>query len=121
VSEDRRLRRGDIWLFEPDPAVGREQSGVRPGVIVSIDLLNQGPRDVLIMVPLTGTSRPSEDFPFHVKVDPAQSGLGKVSYAMCEQVRVVSRDRVYGRQPRGAVSDQVMAEIEDGLRILLGL
>jgi mRNA interferase MazF len=121
VSDERQLRRGDIWLFEPDPVVGREQSGVRPGVVVSIDIINLGPREIVVLVPITGQQRPSDSFPFHVRIDSEMSGLTQVSFAMCEQVRVVSHDRVYGRHRRGTIEETAMLRIEDSLRIILGL
>jgi mRNA interferase MazF len=113
--------RGEIWLFEPDPTVGREQSGIRPGVIVSIDEINQGPRNLVVAVPLTTQERPGADFPYHVRLAPEVTGLNRVSYAMCEQVRAVATDRVYGSRPRGRVDRFALLEIEDRLRIILDL
>jgi mRNA interferase MazF len=113
--------RGEIWLFSPDPVVGREQSGVRPGLIVSTDEINHGPRQLMIMIPITTQQRPSADYPYHVELSPQVSGLPRTSYAMCEQVRAVSANRVYGRNSRGRVDPATLQEIEDALRIILGL
>ena len=45
--------RGEIWEVEPQPAVGREQAGHRPALIVSDNALNSGPRGLVIVIPVT--------------------------------------------------------------------
>jgi mRNA interferase MazF len=114
-------RRGEIWLFKPDPVVGREQAGIRPGVIVSVDELNESDRGLVVIVPLTTRIRDESLYPLHVAIPAQASGLGHTSVAMCEQVRSVSSSRVYGRRPRGFVPDEQMNIIEASLRELLGL
>jgi mRNA interferase MazF len=95
--------------------------GIRPGVIVSSDHFNLGDRELVVIVPLSTSQRSSELFPMHVELTPEMSGLRVASYAMCEQIRSVSMDRVYGRRPRGEVNQLAMLAIEHRLRILLDL
>ena len=54
--------RGEIWLADLAPTRGREQSGLRPVLILSIDDFNEGPADLVIVVPKTDcrTARPSQ-------------------------------------------------------------
>jgi mRNA-degrading endonuclease toxin of MazEF toxin-antitoxin module len=47
-------------------------------------------------------------------------GVREESFAMTDQVRAVSRDRLVG-DPWGRVSPGVIAAIEERLRLLLGL
>jgi mRNA-degrading endonuclease toxin of MazEF toxin-antitoxin module len=47
-------------------------------------------------------------------------GVREESFAMTDQVRAVSRDRLVG-DPWGRVSTGVIAAIEERLRLLLGL
>lgn len=117
----RLLRRGEIWLFEPDPAIGHEQMGVRPGVIISSDFFNDGDRELRVIVPLTTRRRVRDLYPYHVELEPEVTGLQLTSYAMCEQIRTVSTHRVYGCRPRGEVSHPGMMAIENRLRNLLDL
>jgi hypothetical protein len=35
--------RGDVWTVNFDPVVGHEQGGVRPALIVSVNVMNQSP------------------------------------------------------------------------------
>jgi mRNA interferase MazF len=108
--------RGEVWMIDFNPTRGHEQAGKRPALVVSIDQLNHGPAQLVIVLPITGRSR---GIPTHVQIDPPQGGLRKQSFALCEAVRSVSSDRL-ARQ-LGAVSPATMIAVEDRLRILLGL
>jgi mRNA interferase MazF len=108
--------RGEVWLVNLAPTRGREQAGTRPAVVVSDDILNAGPAEIVIVLPVTTTCR---DIPLHVKVLPAKGGLRAVSFIMCDQIRTISKDRLTKRL--GAVGGQTLAQIEDRLRVLLDL
>ena len=103
---------GEIWLADLNPVRGREQRGRRPVLVVSPDRLNRGP--LLIAVPFTRTARGT---PFHVPVEPPEGGLRDVSYAMCEQVRTLSRERL--SRPWGEVSTSTMGEVARRLHLLM--
>ena len=79
-----RPHRGDVWLIDFGDPVGREQAGIRPAVVVSADLLNDGPAGVVVVVPLTTAAR---GLPSHVEISAEQSGLDEVSYAKGEDVK----------------------------------
>ena len=108
--------RGDIWLAHLNPTRVHEQAGRRPVLIVSEDLLNQGPAGLVIALPVTSTMRP---IPTHVPVKPPEGGLRSHSAILCEAVRSISTERLVARW--GAVSPRTMGEVEDRLRILLRL
>ena len=109
-------RRGQVWLIDFGEPVGREQSGRRPAVVVSADLLNDSRAGVAIVVPLTTTHR---DLPSHIQIDKSRSGLDEVSYAKCEDVKSISEQRLIAQL--GAVEEQVMFQIARALRFLLEL
>ena len=108
--------RGDIWDVSFDPTVGHEQAGARPALIVSVDLFNEGPAELVVAIPLTRTQRKVR---WHVAVFPPEGGLAGGSFIQCENVRSVSRRRL--KRLRGRVSEETMAQVEDRLRILMGL
>jgi mRNA interferase MazF len=54
-----------------------------------------------------------------VPVEAGEGGLKTRSFIKCEAIRSISTERLRGRW--GSVSPNTMAEIEDRLRILLGL
>lgn len=108
--------RKDVWLVDLEPVRGHEQGRQRSCVIVSDDLFNHGPAGLVVVVPLTTRER---GIPLHVGVDPPDGGLRRRSFIKCEDVRSISVERLHSRW--GAISDLVMQEVEDRLRILLHL
>ena len=109
-------KRGEVWMLNLDPTVGHEQSGTRPSVIISDDTFNNGPADLVILVPVTSQMKRIRT---HVEVLAPEGGLTRTSYIKCEDVRSVSKKRLIQRL--GAVSVDTLHEIEDRLRILMGL
>jgi mRNA interferase MazF len=108
--------RGEIWFANLSPTRGREQRGARPVLIVSADPLNQGPAELVIVVPLTTTDR---RVPVHVRIDPPNGGVREPSFAMCEAVRSISKERLERRF--GMVDADSMRLVDDRLRIVLDL
>ena len=49
--------RGEVWDLNFDPTLGHEQAGTRPALILSVDLFNEGPADLVVVVPLTRSAR----------------------------------------------------------------
>lgn len=80
---------GSVVWVRPDAAVGREQAGRRPAVVVAgVDYLDTV--DTLaIVVPVTTVDR---SWPNHVPLE--EVGLDRPSWAMTEQVRTISRERI---------------------------
>ena len=86
-------------------------------LIVSADRFNQGRSHLVVAVPFTTRRR---GLPVHVEVRPPDGGLRDTSFAMCEQVRSLTVDRL-GPQPFGRVSWAVLDSVEHRLRLLLSL
>ena len=110
------IRRGDVWWIDLDPTRGHEQAGRRPALVLSVDQLNRSAAGLMMVVPITRTARGVRS---HVEIAPPDAGLRETSFAMCEALRSVSRERLSRRL--GTVSPHVLAQVEDRLRILLGL
>jgi mRNA interferase MazF len=85
-------------------------------LVISVDPFNQSRADLVVVVPITSTLR---NIPFHVVVQPPEGGLANRSALLCEAVRSISKDRLIARW--GSVSPATMAEVEDRLRVLMGL
>lgn len=109
-------RRSEVWLVDFGEPVGREQSGRRPALVVSADLLNESRAGVLVVVPITTSYR---GLPSHIEIDHGSSGLDEVSYAKCEDVKSISERRLISRL--GTASDDVMFRAARTLRFLLDL
>ena len=108
--------RGEVWDLNLDPTIGHEQAGSRPALIFSVDIFNEGPADLVVVIPITRTERKVR---WHVPIKPPEGGLVVESFIQCENVRSVSKRRV--KRLRGRVSENTMQQVEDRVRILLGL
>jgi mRNA interferase MazF len=109
-------RRGEIWLADLNPTRAREQSGRRPVLLLSVDAFNAGPADLVIVLPLTSTQRA---IPLHVKISKGDGGVRNNSAILCEAIRPISKERLISKW--GTLSSRATAEVEDRIRILLGL
>jgi mRNA interferase MazF len=105
---------GDVYWADPDPTRGSEQAKSRPFVIVSIDQLNRAPLNLSLAAPLTRT-----DFanPLHLEVVPPEGGLRERSFAMPEQVRAISHERLVRRL--GRLRPATIEELLRRCRLLL--
>jgi mRNA interferase MazF len=95
-----------------DPTVGHEQQGTRPALVVSSADYLASVRGLVIVLPITSVDR---SWPHHVALDATNSGLTKPSFAMTEQPRTISLERVSGRRG-GVVGDAVIEEVDQWLR-----
>lgn len=109
-------KRGEIYTADPDPVVGHEQGGRRPFLVVSINPMNRAAAELVIAVPLTTTNRRNE---LHVRLDPPEGGLSRVSFATPEMVRVLSTLRL--KQRLGRASPDTVESVVKRLGILIGL
>ncbi len=108
--------RGEIWLVDQNPVKGHEQAGKRPVLVISVNLFNQGPAELAVVLPVTTQNK---HIPLHVRIDPPDGGMEKISFIKCEDIRSLSSTRLLTRL--GAVSPAIMTLVEDRLRILLNL
>jgi len=112
--------RGEIWYADLEPVRGHEQGGPkRPVLIVSVDAFNAGPSTIIFIVPITRTQR---NIPCHVEILPAESGLPKRSFILCDHARSISKSRLdQARGCCGKIQEQKMNKVEYWLRRILGL
>jgi mRNA interferase MazF len=115
------MRRGEVRMVDLDPVRGAEANKLRPAVIVSNDAANSAAaklgRGVLTVVPVT--SNVDRIYPFQVLLPAGAGGLSQDSKAQAEQVRSLDAERI-GEQ-LGRLSDQLIASLDDALRLHLVL
>ena len=109
-----RPEQGDIYWADPDPTRGSEQAKSRPFAIVSIEQLNQAPLAISLAVPLTRTDFGSS---LHLEVAAAEGGLKERSFAMPEQLRTISHERLDRRL--GTLRPKTLEELLKRCRLLL--
>lgn len=108
--------RGEVWLVGLDRTLGREQAGTRPALVISEDLFNQGHADLVIVIPITSKDKGIRS---HVAISSSEGGLSMQSFAKCEDIRSISKQRL--RKRLGVVSEQTIEAVEEKLRMLMGL
>jgi mRNA interferase MazF len=110
-----------VRLTDLEPIRGSEADKRRPAVIVSNDRANLSAartgRGVVTVLPVT--SSVARVYPFQALLPAGRTGLRVDSKAQAEQVRSVSIERI--GPVLGRVPADVMAEIDDALRLHLGL
>ena len=115
------MSRGELWWVDFDPSVGNEVGKRRPALIVGRDALSTAalshPGGTVTVVPVT--SSVSKVYPFQVLVPGGTGGLTKDSKAQAEQIRTVSVTRLVDRI--GKVPERVCREVDNAIRIYLGL
>jgi mRNA interferase MazF len=107
-------QQGDVYWADPDPTRGREQAKSRPFVIVSVDQLNQTSLGLSLGVPLTRTDFGSA---LHLAIPAAEGGLREDGFAMPEQLRAISHERLSRRL--GSLRPKTLDELLKRCRILL--
>ncbi|MDF9408826.1 type II toxin-antitoxin system PemK/MazF family toxin [Pelotomaculum isophthalicicum JI] len=114
--DGKQPTRGEVWFIDLNPVRGHEQAGKRPALIVSVDLFNNGPAGLVVVLPITTKGK---GIPFHTEIFPPEGGLKEKSFIKCEDIRSISKERLISQV--GKVSSLTMAAVEDRVRILLNL
>ena len=106
---------GQIVWVDVDVALGREQGGRRPHVILCSEDYLELVDALFIAAPLTTTNR---EWPNHVRAV-GETGLKSESWIMTEQVRTLSRQRIFGAA--GQVSPLCLMRARDWIGEFIGL
>lgn len=111
-----KVKRGDIYFADLSPVVGSEQGGIRPVVVVQNDVGNRYSPTVIVAAITSQTNK--SRLPTHVRVS-THTDLPKNSVVLMEQIRTIDKRRL--RERVGHFDSDVMARIDQALRISLGL
>jgi mRNA interferase MazF len=115
-----KLQRGMVIDVNLDPAKGSETWKIRPCVIVTNNTYNDGV-PVIQVVPLTVWSERKARIISNVEIVPSSNiGLTKKTVADCLQTRPIEH-RARLVKVRGELEDEIMAKIDDALKIVFGL
>ena len=112
------VERGQVWSADLGEPEGSEPGYNRPVLIVQSDAFNRS-RLHTVMAVVLSTNHRLLDAPGNVLIPAKASGLRKDSVANVSQVITV--DREFLREVIGRVRGQFLEDIENGLRLVLGL
>lgn len=112
----RRIRRGDIFTVDFEPARGSEQGKRRPALVIQNDVGNRfSPTTIVAAI----TSGENDRFPVNVDIKAPEGGLGSHSVVLLNQILTIDTARL-GRY-WGRVSLSTMARVDEAIKISLGL
>lgn len=106
------VKRGEIYYILPSPAVGHEQAGKRPAIIISNNLGNiYSPVVEIIFI----TTKCKKSLPTHVVIYSSK----RKSIALCEQVTTIDKSRILNYI--GKVTEDELEKINQAIKISLGM
>ncbi len=111
------VKRGDIFYADLSPVIGSEQGGVRPVLVIQNDIGNKYSPTIIIAA-ITSQINTAK-LPTHIEINAPEYGLPKDSVVLLEQVRTIDKKRL--REKIGRFSDEMMAKVDECLKISLGL
>ena len=111
------LTPGDVVELDLGVPAGSEAGLRRPALVVTAGRILRGAPNVVQVVPLTRTIRPSST---EVVIEPdAGNGLSEASSAQCQHLRSVATTRIHQRV--GNVGPVALAEVRETLGLLLDI
>ena len=111
------IKRGDMFYADLSPVVGSEQGGVRPVLIIQNDLGNKySPTTIVACLSSKTATKANIPTPYHL---PEIDGLRYRSMVLCEQIRVIDKNRLMRKLAKLSKSD--MYAINVRLRISLDM
>lgn len=113
------LLRGDIYLVNLDPIIGKEIGKSRPAVIIQNDIGNKF-SPVTIIAPISSVKEITKPLPIMIFIEKGEGGLKQESYVDCGQIRTVDKDKRLLTK-LGTLNKTKMCEIEKALKISLSL
>ena len=117
MSSMQKVRRGDVVRVRLDPTEGSEQRGERPALVISPAIINEH-SPVILLAAIT-SKKTDRVYPFEALIEPPEGGLTQRSKALLMHMRSVDKRRLTGHL--GTVSDVVMREVEEAIKIATGL
>ena len=112
------MRRGEIWWADLPKPVGSEPGYTRPVLIIQTNWLNNTSIDTTVVATFTTNLRLA-NMPGNVFVDHALSPLPWDSVVNASQLTTVDKSELTERV--GELPDALMADVENGIRLVLGL
>ena len=112
------MRRGEVWWTDFGLPFGSEPGYRRPAIVVQADPMNESNLGTVLLVPLTRTLEWA-GAPGNVLCRPKDTGLKRASVANLSQLTVADGRRLLERA--GIVPGSLMRQIEDGMKLVLGM
>ena len=113
------LLRGDIYLVNLDPIVGKEIGKARPAVVIQNDIGNKF-SPVTIIAPICSVKEITKPLPIMIFLEKGEGGLKEESYVDCGQIRTIDKNKRLITK-FGTFDKTKMLEVDKALKISLSL
>lgn len=111
-----QIKRGDVFYADLNPAIGSEQGGIRPVLIIQNNVGNQFSPTVLI-APITSKVSKKVNLPTHCKIQGEFLELDSI--VLLEQIRTIDKKRL--EKYIGRVDIKQMNSFGKAIKISTGL
>jgi mRNA interferase MazF len=112
------VRRGEIWWGSLPEPTGSGPGFRRPLLIVSANSFNDSRISTIIAAVITSNLRLA-DAPGNVRLPAKGTGLAKASVVNVSQIITV--DKTFFSERIGRLNSRLLAEVDDGLRLVLSI
>jgi len=112
------ITRGRIYIVDFNPRVKTKPGKLRPAVVLQSDLVNEAGYPSTIVIPTT-TRLVENPGILRLRIRKGQGGLARESDLLLGQLIAVANESF--RQEIGALPAPLMDELENRVRIILGL
>ncbi len=109
-------KKGEIYLVDWSPGRGSEQEGLRPALIIQNDTGNKYSPTTIVATISSTVPRP---YPFHVHLNPEESGLDRPSIVKLEQIMTIDQSRLVKKI--GQINAAKMDAVEEAIHVSFGL
>jgi mRNA interferase MazF len=110
-------RRGEVYLVNFDPTIGREIKKIRPAVVIQNDISNRY-SDITIVAAITSKFGPKA-YPTEVVIKAGEAGLQADSAVLLNQIRSIDQKRIVKKL--GKVEPATLRLVDKAIAISLGL
>ncbi len=112
------MTRGEIWWVDFGIPFGSENGYKRPALIIQNDEFNSSRIRTVVVIPFS-TNLDLSEAPGNVFLEKRATGLTKDSVLVTSLIASIDQTRLAGKISN--VDKRTFGEIEDGIRILLGM
>ena len=112
------IKRGHLYVVDFNPRVKTKPDKLRPAVVLQSDLVNEAGYPSTIVIPTT-TRLVEDPGILRLRIKKGQGGLVRESDLLLGQLIAVANESF--RQEIGALPAPLMDELENRVRIILGL
>ncbi|BBO81243.1 hypothetical protein DSCO28_18090 [Desulfosarcina ovata subsp. sediminis] len=112
------IRRGVIYWVDFSPGKGSEPMGRRPGLVIQANAINDSKINTVIMLAITSTMKYG-DLPGNVTLRKGEANMPKRCVINVSQTKSIDKGSI--REIIGTLSNEKMASVEEGIRLILNL